>query len=101
MANPWECPRCKRINAPSTPYCDCKPEASAAKEYSALLVAWEATQQYSWCIRCQSPHDKNLQCAYLGVNGKTWPWPPRIEGQCMVCNGYHSNGVQCATLTVT
>lgn len=22
---PWECPRCKRINAPSSTYCDCKP----------------------------------------------------------------------------
>lgn len=23
MNNPWECPRCNRINAPWTPHCDC------------------------------------------------------------------------------
>ena len=23
--NPWECPRCHKINAPITPCCDCKP----------------------------------------------------------------------------
>ena len=23
---PWECPRCGRINAPTTAHCDCQPE---------------------------------------------------------------------------
>ncbi len=25
MSNPWECPRCGRINAPFNPSCFCKP----------------------------------------------------------------------------
>ena len=32
MNKPWECPRCKRINAPFTPYCDCKPLRSFTDE---------------------------------------------------------------------
>ena len=32
MNKPWECPRCKRINAPFTPYCDRKPCRSFTDE---------------------------------------------------------------------
>lgn len=39
MSNPWECPRCKRINAPTTPFCSCNHSPSNAMSIGIFPLA--------------------------------------------------------------
>jgi len=64
MSAPWECPRCHKINAPLTPFCDCNPKSHPFMPMST-----------PGC----------------------YTWPP-VTDRCLICNGYHGKGLQCATL---
>ena len=44
MNEPWECPRCKRINAPFNPTCFCKPEVNM-NAFERTLRDTKAQQQ--------------------------------------------------------
>jgi len=70
--NPLECPRCHKINAPLTTFCDCRPETQLKSPISSEHI--EDT------IR------------YLTV---------RTLDRCFICNGFHDIGLQCATLKIT
>ena len=59
----WECPRCKRINAPFNPSCFCK--------------------------------DNDSKVVTPKINQETSPF---IVNRCLICNGYHGNGIACMTL---
>jgi len=72
MNNPWECPRCKRINAPFNPSCFCDPSNRKSHPLDAVGKALDTELL------------KKLQAQ-----------------RCLVCNGYHGNGLSCMTLQVT
>lgn len=58
MNSAWECPRCKRINAPFSHMCICKPET--ANELDAITKMFNdprAQQQFNpahvaYCLQC-------------------------------------------------
>ena len=55
MNEGWICPRCGRVNAPFTPYCDCK--ATVSSNFSGCNHNWvlttvtDTTNEYK-CINC-------------------------------------------------
>ena len=50
----WECPRCKQINAPWVPYCDCKEEKSET-------ITWSQNDHYNgWDTTITTPLDKQI-----------------------------------------
>ena len=50
----WECPRCKQINAPWVPYCDCKEEKSET-------ITWGQNDHYnSWSTTSGAPLDQRI-----------------------------------------
>ena len=40
----WECPRCKQINAPWVPYCDCEEE----EEKKSDSISWPITTTWTY-----------------------------------------------------
>lgn len=53
---PWECPRCKRMNAPFNPTCFCSPPAQGnINELEKMLRDPLAQQQFNpgWVAHCQ------------------------------------------------
>ena len=34
---PWECPRCKKINGPTSLFCTCKPHSNTAAQDKSLI----------------------------------------------------------------
>lgn len=52
MNSPWECPRCKRINAPYLPYCECKPsmEVVSITEGGSIPLS-------THCSKCMVIHE--------------------------------------------
>jgi hypothetical protein len=37
IRQPWECPRCHRINGPHVDHCDCKPEQKQAEPQRIVI----------------------------------------------------------------
>lgn len=62
--NPWECPRCGRVNAPWKDFCDCRPKAatqtsadatcshSATCNHNFIAVFDNATNTQYACLKC-------------------------------------------------
>lgn len=51
----WECPRCKQINAPWVPYCDCK------EEEKSETITWSQNDHYNaWNTTITAPLDKQI-----------------------------------------
>ena len=76
MSNqPWECPRCKRINAPFNPSCFCSPEKGL------LGLAKEVIERNS--------------------RGFVSSEYPPFGTKCLICSGHHVAGVQCISLGQT
>jgi hypothetical protein len=71
MNQPWECPRCNRMNAPFNPSCFCSSKDSLT--YLETVFSDPNSKQQS--------------------NGLLIDWR-----HCSICNSYHSHGMQCATL---
>jgi hypothetical protein len=74
MSEPWECPRCGRMNAPFNPSCFCNKAVSSEHINDAVnyLKAFRkplfSFEEIAKCIK---------------------------RNQCLVCAGYHGEGVQC------
>ena len=68
----WECPRCHKINAPITPWCDCKP--NYLNPYQPLGNPYTAPNLNNRCLHCNGYHGifqgRDLQCVDL-QNGVT------------------------------
>jgi len=77
MNQPWECPRCRRINAPFNPACFCNPENEQKKE----TETFEKT----------SSKAETLSSRSLGY---------RRYGECMYCGGLHVLGQACDQLKI-
>jgi hypothetical protein len=77
--NPWECPRCNRINAPFNPTCFCSPENDLNSSEKDLL---EKIKKPLYTFDEVENHAKNSRCSN--------------------CNGYHGifqgRAIQCADL---
>lgn len=79
MNNPWECPRCQRINAPFNPSCFCKPDDK---------VIVKPTDEARYLT--PEEHYKMIDDEKRKI--KT------ANKRCFICNGFHESGNSCATL---
>ncbi len=72
MTSPWECPRCHKINAPSTPQCFCNPtnvrRSPQDPIYNYMNGKAMAATLYN-CSLCKQPmynngleHNCNFSC---------------------------------------
>jgi hypothetical protein len=68
MSNPWECPRCHRINAPWLPCCDCR------VQFINTDTKWPKNDSGSLSL------------------------DPNFSKKCLICNGFHGHGLQCPEL---
>lgn len=66
--NPWECPRCHRINAPMTPSCFCKPDGKQEE------LPYRSKNSFV-CSVCGHIHSSETGCVnapkvpdYLGID---------------------------------
>ena len=59
---PWECPRCKVINAPWVAQCTCCPETKTE----------ELTDTVSAIKRCESGSDHEWECIGMSTAGDTY-----------------------------
>lgn len=83
MNDAWECPRCKRINAPFNPVCFCQPDE--IKEVKLSNHAMDAANYLS---------GKNITSTPFKPSSTFTP----LCGECLECGGIHFNGVQCRSL---
>ncbi len=60
---PWECPRCKRMNAPFNPTCFCQPEAEKIK--TEIIRGMTANVYPNYCPICNGQHGGGIGCATL------------------------------------
>ena len=58
----WECPRCKQINAPWVPFCDCKEEE---EKKNSETVTWDYNGWDKLTTTTGTPLDKYI---YTSVN---------------------------------
>lgn len=79
MSQPWECPRCERINAPFNPACFCSSDKKLTEEEKRVLDA------------VKQPKYNFAQAQDYITNGR-----------CSNCNGYHgiwnNQPINCADL---
>lgn len=59
---PWECPRCKTINAPWLSQCTCKPEVK--EEYDCEIA--------KAIPKCQSNDNHEWECIGMSTAGDTY-----------------------------
>ena len=82
MNEPWECPRCFRMNAPFNPTCFCKPEDEG------YLIQHPKDEK-------PSEHVMDAANYLTGSKQTKVNWP---KGQCLICGMTHNHGQHCATL---
>lgn len=84
MSKPWECPRCGRMNAPFNAMCFCKPSSQEQLDFEEMRKGAKGEAPFI-------PMPLPAQLPYgLKRSGKC-----TVE-KCLICSGYHGNGVQCA-----
>lgn len=69
MSNPWECPRCHRINGPMMMYCSCP--AKALYPIVTSTTGTFDTNENKWpfrCIECGKIHVGTEACITLCNN---------------------------------
>lgn len=59
---PWECPRCKVINAPWVAQCTCSPETKTEKLADTVTAI----------KRCESGSDHEWECIGMSTAGDTY-----------------------------
>jgi len=77
----WECPRCKRINAPFNAMCICKPSEQEQSFYEDMKNG----------AKGQAPFIPMPLPAGL-------PYGYTRNDACMVCGKYHGKNIQCVSL---
>ncbi len=72
MTQPWECPRCKTINAPWLSHCKCKP--------NPLNPYGQSSEQFHDTLSLDkftgSGHIKDERCSHCGLNHGTYNGEP-------------------------
>lgn len=83
----WECPRCKRINAPFNPTCFCSPDNTPkASQHVMDAVNYLSGKGQAQFKPMELP--ARLPHGYMRSN------------ICSICNGYHDLGRSCMTLAL-
>ncbi len=72
MNEGWICPRCGRVNAPFTPYCDCELNTSSNFTTSACGHHWvldgiDTIGSHYRCVLCGETKFENYDPNYNGV----------------------------------
>lgn len=66
MREPWECPRCHRINAPWNPACFCRKEEETSLEKFIRDPANQMPiKSIERCMICNGHHGIGIQCIQL------------------------------------
>lgn len=65
MNQPWECPRCKKMNAPWMQQCCCSSSTQLPKMNSGHLFT-----EYETCMVCGRYHGKGLPCVNANVTAE-------------------------------
>jgi len=65
MPQPWECPRCKRINAPTNPSCFCSPTGSPTLIQQKSETTHECKHESDGL--CYTSNPPKLRCAKCGM----------------------------------
>lgn len=60
---PWECPRCKVINAPWVAHCTCRPEVKSKELESTINATIKI---------CESESDHEWECIGMSTAGDTY-----------------------------
>ena len=102
MTQPWQCPRCGRINAPFNPTCFCRPDEY--NDNSQEKSPAELSPHIMDAERYLNPGD--LYKIFEGekrkadiINGMIPNfYSPKTEYKCSICNGFHNHGLACAML---
>lgn len=81
--NAWECPRCKRINAPTTGFCMCQPSANSGG-FGTSGGIWPP-----------APTSPTLPIVWPNKAGSS------VAGRCLSCNEYHGLNIPCPCTKVT
>ena len=63
--NPWECPRCKRINAGWVPHCECKPAAAENDKDDVLSHCGKCGKFLNHGHTCTPPVFRCTTCGSL------------------------------------
>lgn len=88
-SQPWECPRCGRMNAPFNPSCFCKPhdgdiaDLSKSPQNSAHVM-----DALHYLTNPAASKIADMPNRYIRL----------INQRCFICNGVHFMGQPCATL---
>lgn len=69
---PWECPRCKTINAPWLSQCTCKPVEKHISEIIDCEVLKENNDAMTAIQKCQSDDDHKWECIGTSTAGDTY-----------------------------
>jgi hypothetical protein len=89
MNQAWECPRCKRINAPFNPSCFCKPEDDdSAESLKSSQKSDHVMDAVNYLTNPPGSKIADLPNGYKRL----------INQRCLICNGVHYMGQSCATL---
>lgn len=65
---PWECPRCKVINAPWVAQCTCKPTIEKVEKHITEIIDCDALK----IPKCQSESDHEWECLGMSTAGDTY-----------------------------
>lgn len=69
---PWECPRCKTINAPWLSQCTCKPEVKEEYIIGDILPEQCCCDATETVKKCQSDYDHKWECIGMSTDGDTY-----------------------------
>ena len=84
---PWECPRCKIINAPWLSQCTCKPEIREEYILGDILPEQCGCNAAEAIKKCESDDDHEWECTGMSTDGDTYRC-----SKCGKMRRYLSNG---------
>ena len=99
MSEAWECPRCRRMNAPFNPTCFCSPEDGVIENSAQTPPSPHVMDAFNYMMG--KPMDdlakiveanKRMNKIAIGI------MPNFYNSRCSICNGVHNLGQDCATL---
>lgn len=87
---PWECPRCKVINAPWVAQCTCRPETKV-KDFIGDDLVGEVMTSNKMALeaspKCQSESDHEWECLGMSTAGDTYRCKKCGEGRQYLLDG--------------
>jgi hypothetical protein len=69
---PWECPRCKVINAPWVAQCTCHPEREEKNSIEDNCIEKDTPTIKTADVKCKSKSDHEWECIGVSTGGDTY-----------------------------